>query len=245
MGLQALFLAKGYDVATAGRAVRALIRNPDDLPQVFTIIDALSSGTEKRLVRRLAGSDEGAALLSAQPAIAARLADRPALRALPEGSLGRAYLAFVEAEGISPEGILEASARGRTRSGHERSAGATFVHDRLRDTHDLWHAVTGYHGDIVGELALLAFSFAQTHNPGIALIVVAALAKGLARGHGDVVLEGYRRGRAARWLLAEDWESMLALPLEQVRARLRVGPVASYVPVRSDALRAAGVIAAA
>ena len=39
------------------------------------------------------------------------------LRALPEGSLGRAYLSFVESEGISPEGIRDASLEKREAEG--------------------------------------------------------------------------------------------------------------------------------
>ena len=37
----------------------------------------------------------------------------------------------------------------------------TRIHQRMRDTHDLWHAATGYKGDVVGELAVLAFTLAQ------------------------------------------------------------------------------------
>ncbi len=41
---------------------------------------------------------------------------------------------------------------------------------RLRDMHDLWHVVTGYGRDSFGEACLLAFSYAQTRNRGIAFI---------------------------------------------------------------------------
>lgn len=45
------------------------------------------------------------------------------------------------------------------------------VSGRMRDTHDLWHVLTGYSGDVLGETALLGFIFAQTGNPGVALII--------------------------------------------------------------------------
>src|SRR5690606_14315610 len=97
--------------------------------------------------------------------------------------------------------------------------------DRLRDMHDLWHVATGYGRDLVGEAALLAFSYAQTRNPGVGFIVAVAWLR--AKGDGafarPVIVEGYKRGRRAAWLPAADWEHLLTLPLERVRAELNLG----------------------
>ena len=243
MGITERLRRSGYDLPTAAKALRALVHDPDDLPQVFTIIDALSGTTVDRLAARLRRSPGGEELLERSSELARVLCDRHKLRALPEGSLGRAYLAFVEAEGISAEGILEASVQGRT--GGERSNDQERIHTLLRDSHDLWHALTGYHGDIVGEIALLAFTAAQTKNPAIVAIVLVALAKGLARGHLGLVVDGFRRGRAAAWLPALDWVALLARPVEELRVELNVGAPRVYDPVRSEALREAGVLARA
>src|SRR4051812_45655256 len=94
-------------------ALAQLLRDPDDLPKVFTVIEAFSGNTRDRLVRRLRGSTPGARLLRDRPDIRPILEDRPALGRLPEGSLGRAYLAFMESEGISAAGIVAASDEGR------------------------------------------------------------------------------------------------------------------------------------
>lgn len=227
----------------AGGAVTALLRNPDDLTQVFAIIDSLSHPTHRRVLRRLRGTEQGRALIAERPNLAARLADRQALARLPDGSLGRAYLDFMEREGISVDGILAASKAGE-RDVHT-SADLAFVPERLRDTHDLWHAVTGYHGDLVGELCLLAFTFAQTGNPALALIVTGGWAKGFLRGRLGMVRDAYRRGRSASWLPAVAWEELLPLPLTAVRAALGVDDAPSYTPVRSHELRAQGKLAAA
>ena len=185
-------------------------------------------------------SATGARLLRERTDIVPLLTNRSALRALPDGSLGRAYLAFVESEGISPEGILEASV---TADGvGYATEDFRYVHQRMRDTHDLWHAATGYKGDVVGELALLAFTLGQHWNTAVAAIVVAGLVKGL--GHSDVglIVDGYRRGRAAEWLPAQDWEALLSLPLEDVRARLKLKAPPVYTPVRTADLRAEGIL---
>jgi ubiquinone biosynthesis protein COQ4 len=229
-----------YDLPRAGRALSRLLRDPDDLPQVFTLIDALSGTSPHRLLRGFRRSPTGARLLRERPDIVAMLADREALRALPAGSLGRAYLAFVESEGISPEGIRTASVEGAPVQ--EGSGDLLYVKARMRDTHDLWHAATGYKGDVAGELGLLAFTLAQNWNPGVALIVATGLVKGFGVHTTTIVPEGYRRGRKAEWLPAQDWEALLPLPLDEVRARLSLGAPPVYTPIRTSELKAQGLI---
>lgn len=220
-------------------ALAKLVRDPDDLPQVFTVIESFSGPAAAHNVRRLRDTETGARLLRDRPDITAILRDRAALARLPEGSLGRAYLAFMESEGISAEGIVAASEQGRSEPSEARAADEAYFEQRMRDTHDLWHAVTGYRGDVLGEAALLGFSLAQTRNPAIALIVIAALFKSRhdpsAR---KLIVDGFRRGRRASWMIDIDWESLLALPVEEVRARLGVGAPPVYTPVRSADLRA-------
>jgi ubiquinone biosynthesis protein COQ4 len=229
-----------YDLPRAGRALSKLLRDPDDLPQVFTLIDALSGTSPHRLLRGFRRSPTGARLLRERPDIVPRLADRQALRALPAGTLGRAYLAFVESEGISPEGIRAASMEGAP--AQAGSDDLLYVKARMRDTHDLWHAATGYKGDVAGELGLLAFTLAQNWNPGVALIVATGLVKGFGVHTTTIVPDGYRRGRNAEWLPAQDWEALLPLPLEHVRSRLSLGAPPVYTPIRTSDLRAQGLI---
>jgi ubiquinone biosynthesis protein COQ4 len=222
------------------RAARILARDPDDLPQVFTIIESLSFDTLHRIRERMAKSEAGRRMLANRPDIVDRLADRAALARLPEGSLGRAYLTFVESENISAEGIRVAGDKGMT---HEVPVPPEleWVHSRMRDTHDLWHAAVGYKGDVLGETALLAFTFAQTWNPAIALILAIGLMKtiGVAPEARKTILDGFRRGKKAAWLPGQAWESMLSLPVEEVRRRLSLEAAPVYTPVRSAELKAA------
>lgn len=232
-----------FEPRRALRAARILANDPDDLPQVFTIIESLSFDTVQRIHDGMAGTDTGRRLLAERPDVVTRLADREALAKLPEGTLGRAYLAFVERENISADGIRAAADKGM-KYDQPIPEDLHWVHSRMRDTHDLWHAAVGYHGDVLGETALLAFTFAQTWNPAIALILAIGLLKtiGVAPEARRVILDGFRRGRRAAWLPGQDWESMLALPLEEVRRRLRLDAPPVYEPVRSADLRQAGVL---
>jgi ubiquinone biosynthesis protein COQ4 len=237
--LQSIVLPQ-FDLPRARRSLAALLRDPDDLPEVFKLINSISGTAPHRLLRRFKRTKTGARLLRDRPDIVTRLADRDALRALPEGTLGRVYLDFVESEGISPEGIRDASLEDET--SRRLPEVFEYVQHRMRDTHDLWHAATGYKGDVLGEAAQLAFTLGQFWHAGVALIVLTAFIKLFGHAETRVIVEGFRRGRSAAWLPAQDWESLLALPIDEVRARLKVGAPPVYVPIRTSQLRAEGAV---
>jgi ubiquinone biosynthesis protein COQ4 len=234
------FALPHFDLPRAGRALSALLRDPDDLPQVFTLIDAISGTAPHRLLHGFRRTESGTRLLRDRPDIVPTLTNREWLRSLPEGTLGRAYLAFVESEGITADGIRTASLEGAGARG--RPANFVYLHQRMRDTHDLWHALTGYKGDVIGELSLLAFTLGQHWNTGVALIIAAALLKGWSTGLGGMVRDGFRRGRASAWLPAQEWESLLELPLATVRARLKIAAPPEYVPLRTTDMRAQAIL---
>jgi len=220
---------------TAVRAIRDLFANPNDTQYVFEIIEALQGPSLMRLRDRLRQSEQGRRLLSERPDLVPLLNDRDGLRALPDGSLGRAYLAFVEAEGISADGLVGASVGTRR---EDEDAELRWIRDWLRDTHDLWHAVLGYEGDLVGEAALLAFTHYETRNMGVGMIATAAWFK-LGRiadsgvGARRVIFDGRRRAKRAAWFVEVPWHQLLARPVEDVRRHLGVHGVPRYQPVRS------------
>jgi ubiquinone biosynthesis protein COQ4 len=215
----------------AWRAIRVLLKDPDDTGQVFRIIDALSGNSGERIFQRFRRDATGARILRERRALLATLSDRNALEALPAGTLGRTYADFVSREQLTADGLVEASEEGRrVDCGAERR----LFQDRLRDSHDLMHVVTGYGRDLVGEAALLAFSFAQTLNPGVGFIVAVAWYKA---GRGPIrglIVDGFRRGRRSTWLPACDWEHALSQPLDEVRRELRIEVAPQYEAVRSE-----------
>lgn len=216
------------------RAMRSLLRDPDDTPKVFEIIDALSGNTGERLYRRFARSPVGAQVLHERRDLLATLSDAAYLQTLPPGSFGRVYADFVAREQLTAQGLFDASMAGGRRR-RDIGPDRQLFGDRLRDMHDLWHVVTGYGRDLLGEGALLAFSFAQTTNPGVGFIVAVALLKAGDAGARRFLFAAWRRGRRARWLPGEDWEALLRQPLDAVRRELRLGPPPIYQPVRSAA----------
>jgi ubiquinone biosynthesis protein COQ4 len=228
------------DIPRALRALLALSRDPDDTQHVFTVIDSMTGSRSRYLMESFRKSELGEKLLAERRRIIPVLADRDRLRAMPKGSLAHAYLAFVESEGITADGLVEASESGRVAERTPAAEDYWYVADRMRDTHDLWHAVTGYKGDVLGEVALLGFLFAQTRNPGIGAIIFAGMTQLPKRRAVRMVLQGMRRGASAKKLFAADWEALLPRPLDEVRRMLRVDSPPDYQPIRTSMLRAEG-----
>jgi ubiquinone biosynthesis protein COQ4 len=217
-------------LATLIDATRRAITDPNDTKQAFRIADALSFGTAWRVLRRYRKTDVGARKLRERKPLLDTLQDRQKLMAMPEGSFGRAYLAFLDSEGITAEGLVQASIDGHAPLDDPDQE---FIAGQLREMHDLWHTLSGYKGDLLGEAGVLAFSFAQLRHPGVGFLAAIGLVLAPDAGVRRFILDGFRRGRRAAWLPAQDWESLLPLPLDQVRRQLHIDPVPAYEPVRA------------
>jgi ubiquinone biosynthesis protein COQ4 len=145
------------------------------------------------------------------------------------GSVGAAYRDFIRSENLSAEGLAEISRRNRVKT-EDRHPHAWFGR-RTRDAHDLWHILSGYHRDALGEACLVAFSYAQTRSLGWAFIAVGAALKSLSgpkHPYVKAIWQGYRRGKAAKWLAGEDYLQLMAEPLEAARRRLNITPATIY-----------------
>jgi ubiquinone biosynthesis protein COQ4 len=165
------------------------------------------------------------------------------LRALPEGSLGRAYLAFMEGEKLTPEGLLASAERGGYDFHHETEYPEfrrLTLHASL--SHDLWHVLTGYGRDPLGELLNVVFTWTQTRNPGLRLLVaIGLLAQKLKQPALPIfkaAREAARMGGRVDFILQNDVEALLPLPLEDVRRRLNFTAPTIYNSIPNDKRRA-------
>ena len=216
------------------RAVGRLLRDPEDTRQVFKVMAALRGRTGQRFFDRFAHSPVGADVLADRRQLLDRLQDQDALAGLPEGSLGRAYLVFMQEENLSAAGLVEAS---RIPEEQGLSPDQRLMRDRMRDMHDLTHVLTGYGRDGLGELCLLAFMYRQTGNRGgglIALMGMSKFPKGpIGRAARKALLEAFRHGGKPAWLPGLHWEALLGEDLEALRASLAVPAPSAYRAVLS------------
>ena len=219
------------DWPKALRAVRHLLADKDDTVQVFEIMRSLNGSATRDGYLRLLRTTQGGRLAYQRRELAEVLMDRATLAKYPAGSVAAHYLTFTERGQISADGLADVSRQASRPEAIDLVHPVAWYGRRVRDTHDLWHILTGYDLTGLGEACLVAFSYAQTKALGWALIAVATALRG-ARAPGApfarAILEGYRRGRAAAWLPGQDYEALLAEPLDAARARLRLTPPAVF-----------------
>ena len=221
------------------KALRRLIADPEQTHEVFTVIRALSGPALQRGYDRFRTTEVGKNVIAEERNLLDTLLDRASLAELPAGSLGRAYLDFVTRENITADGLVEASEVDGEYA--ELDGGLRLFGTRQRDMHDLWHTLTAYGRDELGEDCLLAFTYAQTKNRGIGVICLAGMLK-LRPFYGNgifrAVWQAYRDGKQAAWLPAADWEALLALPIDEVREQLGIRPPAAYQDLFAQAVPA-------
>jgi ubiquinone biosynthesis protein COQ4 len=218
-------------IGRAINALRRLRRNKDDTGQVFAIIRALSGRTASRGYRRMLGLPEGARQAYIGDELSWKLSDPAWLAGFAPGTVGACYREFVGLRDLSAEGLSEESRKVGDPDVDAAHPIAWYTR-RLRDIHDVWHVLTGYGTDRLGELCILSLTHAQTRAPGVLLI---AAAGGLQmtwanrrQPYAKAIIEAWRIGRAADWMPAIDYGTLFSDPLEIARERLHIKRPAIY-----------------
>jgi ubiquinone biosynthesis protein COQ4 len=225
MGVISQMIENRYQPMVALDAIRKLIRDKEDTKQVFRLLVALRGMSFVRNVKRFGKTPLGIRVNANKIDLVDTLVDRAYLEALPAGSLGREFIAFMDHCGITPEGLSEAA----TEAGldeYELTEDERRYEMRVRVQHDLWHVVGGYGCDGFGEVCNVAFSYPHTKNIGFMVIAIAGAWNYRKAFPGEPIMsamwQGLRRGYAAKWLPETDWEAMLPLPLADVRKALNI-----------------------
>ena len=211
---------------------RKLIRNKEDTEQVFRIFEALPRKGVFADAQKFCESETGRRLMRAEAWLPSILDDHDTLKKLPVGSVGRAYVDFMESEGLTAAGLVEESEK-MTRGRRQFDDQLQWYFNRQRDTHDMLHVLTGYGRDALGEQCVLAFTYGQNKSFGNIFIAYAGgfEVKRSAKSDAPVfgaIREGQRNGTAAANLVEEDITRLLAEPIADVRKRLNIGEPTKY-----------------
>lgn len=230
--------AKRKDWPRAFKAMDKLLQDGEDTVQAFEIIEALSGRSAEKSFRKFMSTETGQRIFARREELAVILDDHSRFRAMAPDSFGRAYLNFVTSEGLSAQGLVEENRKLKTYQEPDPLNDLAWFGRRNRDTHDLWHVLTGYGRDGYGELALLAFSYSQTRNLGSLFIAyMGARADRKAFGEPrimDVIWEAKRAGRKAAFLPAVDYIELFEKPLSDVREQLNIRVSDLYLKVRAE-----------
>lgn len=198
-------------------AFKKLIANPADPLHGPIFQMCLEHRLMRSLARSLRRHGEGRRLLAERPRFAAGAIAVTTLAALPAHSLGHAYATYFADNAITP---FDAHALAV-------ETDVDYVAARLREAHDIFHVVTGYRTDDIGELELQWFNCGNLGwGPLPLLVFVTSLLLGRMTRYGGVwavckrARAAYQRGRRSRTLASVHWEDYWRMPLREVRALL-------------------------
>jgi ubiquinone biosynthesis protein COQ4 len=208
----------GHSVKEAyvvGRAVVRVLADSTRTNEIHRVEEITGRPRYRRVLGELRATPEGQRILADRPELSSHQVDYDRLRALPETTLGGAYVRHLDNNGITAD---------------YQAAPTSYVDDpdmaylmrRFRQTHDVWHALLGL--GIAGheEVIIHWFSWGQLRLPVSAMVMVFGTLKHivLERRWGAFrhsMLEAYRAGRDAAPLLGVIWEDLWALPIANVR----------------------------
>lgn len=161
---------------------------------------------------------EGTQILQERPRISLSTLDLGKLQSLPEGSLGREYLRFLDVNRVSPD------TRAPTRFVDEEEL--AYVIQRYREVHDMLHTLLGMPTNMLGEIVVKWFEAVQT---GLPMCILGALfgPVRLSAQHLQVLVSelgpwAVQNGRRAPCVLNVYFERRWEQPLTALRAELGI-----------------------
>lgn len=216
-----------------------LVGDRDDTRYVFAFFDAVNGRSNEAYYDRFFASAYGQRFLADPERLGRALTDRKTLESHGPGTFAAAYLHYLDTEGLQPLGVHEAAlAQAPERMARLKANWPMLYwlqyHGAL--THDLYHVLTGYGRDPLGEALLLVFSGLHTGSRGARLL--GALAGLRIRSEipswpvGKMMKETVRLARKAEHFPTADLASLLPLPLEEARARVKIGRPQLYIATR-------------
>jgi ubiquinone biosynthesis protein COQ4 len=232
--------AKPYDYRLrplkALKAFKRLVSNKEDTEQVFVIMQALSGRSTPRGYARMLNSPEGGRQAYLAEELADKLMDRDWVASFAPGTVGAGYRDFIAPRGLTAYGLAEDGRK--VSSDIDAAHPVAWYGRRMRDVHDIWHVLTGYGTDALGEACIVSFSFAQTKSLGFGFIGAGA-ARELSRArsglpYAQAIFQAWRNGQKANWLADQDYVRLFAEPLESARARLNIARPTLYESIPAE-----------
>lgn len=171
----------------------------------------------------------GSKLFRDKPDLLAVLNDREYLASLPFGSLGHAYLSFLNTNKLDAGVFGEAETIRPIAEKNNWDDDFYYMVVRGTALHDMFHTIGGYGPDIAGEMANIGFHCGQMEPAGPLEKLGWFGALTLPGAPVPFKLRYYRqaveRGRRADLLMAAPWEALLPKPYGAVQRTLGVAPV--------------------
>jgi len=170
-----------------------------------------------RLRDAMLSSPTGRRILKDRPRITSQTMPVSYLRTLPDNSVGRSYVAWLDREGVSPDT--------RDSVKYIDDEECAYVMQRYRESHDFYHALTGLPVFVEGEVALKAFEFANTALPmtGLSVFAVTRMKPAERSTFWQTYLPwALSNGLKSKEVINVYWEEQLARNVDDLRADIGI-----------------------
>ncbi|MEM9381496.1 MAG: Coq4 family protein [Planctomycetota bacterium] len=203
---------------TTLKGVMGMLRNPEHTESVFDIEDGLRDiDATGEMIAYLRTCEDTARMMD-ERWLAPESPDLDALSELPEGTLGKDFAHHILSHGYDPDYYRKIDVKDDT----------DYVMMRIRQTHDIWHVVTGFDVSRIGEVALKAFELGQMRRPMAAVICAGGVIRFMMKDPDEFpdllngISMGYRLGLGSKKFLGQKWEEHWDRPVAEWRELLGV-----------------------
>lgn len=111
----------------------------------------------KRLQKQMLADSVGRSILREKPRITSTLLDLDYLRLLPDNTIGKTYIKWLDREGVSPDTRVPVK--------YIDDEELAYIFQRYRECHDFYHAITGLPIIIEGEIAVKVLEYMNIGIP--------------------------------------------------------------------------------
>lgn len=176
----------------------------------------LDSETYAALAKKWRTTEEGRAFLDERPTLQGADLDLLALENMPAGTLGYEFIQYFRKNNISP--FVTA---------FPINNDVDFLSKRYRETHDIFHLLTGYGTDVIGEMELQAFVMGNLKMRQTWMILAFGCFEVLKmngiKGYTNYLSRlraAYERGARSREMLSVRYENMWSKPVTEIAQNL-------------------------
>ena len=138
---------------TFAKGTTGMMLNPKGTQSVFDLEDGLLKSKSTEELLRFTSKDPAVHALIKERYLHG-LPDTEALSKLPKDTLGYRYFDHLDSMGFDPDYYRKIDVKNDT----------DYVMMRIRQTHDIWHVVTGFDTHPLGEIAIKALTTKPVHG---------------------------------------------------------------------------------
>ena len=201
-------------------AIIRLLLKPKDVSPIFRIKEFLNHKSFEYAINQARANDKIRTMMNNRY-LAKEPYDLDELIKMPQGSLGHIFAKHMKYFKLDvvfyPDDIKDS-----------QTNDISWIRQRSRETHDLWHCVLGYKPDHLGEMKISAFYLQQMNSPMSAiLLAVGLIYSTIKKPHMlNILMEdmitGWSDAKKAKNLMEVKWEEQWARPISEIRDELKL-----------------------